>query len=172
MNYNQPLFREGLFFYKIFRTFVELRYLKPQSPDFGYNTKRGNNSMRQIHFILFIFIFSVVGINIHAQEKDPSKPESKVLPMPAVKGEESNQPVVTLYVFPVIPQPLVPNMIVAFWPDGKVIWSEDPIEGGPPYSEGRVDPQALETLLEDYKTLFLVRGLYPRTFSHQGFNPC
>jgi len=91
--------------------------------------------------------------------------------MPAVKGEESNQPVVTLYVFPVIPQPLVPNMIVAFWPDGKVIWSEDPIEGGPPYSEGRVDPQALETLLEDYKTLFLVRGLYPRTFSHKGFNP-
>ena len=36
-----------------------------------------------------------------------------------------------------------PRLIIAAWPDGYVVWSQDRIEGGPPYLAGTVDPRLL-----------------------------
>jgi hypothetical protein len=41
-----------------------------------------------------------------------------------------------------------PQVIAAFWADGRVVWSADPLEGGIPYRKGRVDPRRLRELLD------------------------
>src|SRR3990172_2120466 len=33
------------------------------------------------------------------------------------------------------------ELIFAAWPDGHVVWSENPVEGGPPYRSAHVKPQ-------------------------------
>jgi hypothetical protein len=53
------------------------------------------------------------------------------------------------------------RLIVAAWPDGRVIWSTDPVEGGPPYRSGRTDPAAIARLLDrlEKQGLFANGGL-------------
>src|SRR5262249_23693310 len=40
-----------------------------------------------------------------------------------------------------------PAIILAAWPDGRVVWSGDRLRGGAPYRGGRVDPQRVSALL-------------------------
>lgn len=40
-----------------------------------------------------------------------------------------------------------PMVIAALWNDGRIVWSESHIKGGPPYKEGRFPREKLESLL-------------------------
>jgi hypothetical protein len=44
-----------------------------------------------------------------------------------------------------------PAIIFVAWPDGTVVWSDDPVKGGAPYRAGRVEPQKVATLLEEFE---------------------
>jgi len=47
------------------------------------------------------------------------------------------------------PDAIRPRVIVALWADGHIVWSEDSIEGGPPYQEATVELASVEELLKD-----------------------
>ncbi|MBN2024110.1 MAG: hypothetical protein JW809_15105 [Pirellulales bacterium] len=40
-----------------------------------------------------------------------------------------------------------PSLILAIWPDGHAVWSEDPIAGGAPYRSGHIPPDRVKKLL-------------------------
>jgi hypothetical protein len=44
-----------------------------------------------------------------------------------------------------------PRLVVALWSDGKIIWSEQRVAGGPPYSAGQYDRKKLEALFSTLK---------------------
>jgi hypothetical protein len=50
------------------------------------------------------------------------------------------------------PKPQGPNIFVAAWADGHVIWSKDKLWGGPPYLVGEFDASKLKTLLDGLLT--------------------
>jgi len=43
-----------------------------------------------------------------------------------------------------------PNVILAAWPDGRVVWSADRLEGGPPYREGKIEPEKIADLFKQF----------------------
>lgn len=40
------------------------------------------------------------------------------------------------------------RIVIVAWPDGRIIWSKDPMKGGPPLMEGTVDPAKIRQVLE------------------------
>ena len=44
-----------------------------------------------------------------------------------------------------------PEIILAAWPDGYVVWSKDRVNGGPPYFSGRTDPEKITALLSRFE---------------------
>src|SRR5207302_434840 len=44
-----------------------------------------------------------------------------------------------------------PTIILAIWPDGRVVWSKDRLCGGSPYFTGQVDPEVVETLVSRFE---------------------
>src|SRR5262249_15874534 len=66
------------------------------------------------------------------------------------------------------------HVILAIWPDGRVVWSEDRLRGGPPYFEGRVQPKRVNALLSQFEAdgLFAGEDLnYGRFGPHTQFTP-
>ena len=49
------------------------------------------------------------------------------------------------------PRTVGPQVITAVWTDGRVAWSGDPLHGGPPYRAGRVRPDSVQALLDDWQ---------------------
>jgi len=47
------------------------------------------------------------------------------------------------------PDAIRPRVTVAVWADGHIVWSDDSIEGGPPYREATLEPARVEELLKD-----------------------
>jgi hypothetical protein len=45
-----------------------------------------------------------------------------------------------------------PRLILALWPDGKIVWSRDYVAGGPPYFGGAVVPHTLRNFLSRLKS--------------------
>src|SRR5579862_3984339 len=45
----------------------------------------------------------------------------------------------------------VPAIILAVWPDGYIVWSEDRINGGAPYFAGSIDPEIVAALLSEFE---------------------
>jgi hypothetical protein len=45
----------------------------------------------------------------------------------------------------------LPKIILAAWPDGQIVWSNDRIMGGAPYRAGRVDPKKITALLAKFE---------------------
>lgn len=45
-------------------------------------------------------------------------------------------------------------LILGLWADGRLVWSEDPVFGGPPYHEDRLDPARLRDVLRGFDRLF------------------
>jgi hypothetical protein len=43
-----------------------------------------------------------------------------------------------------------PAIILAAWPDGRMVWSEERLRGGAPYRAGRVDRRKVAALLERF----------------------
>jgi hypothetical protein len=41
-------------------------------------------------------------------------------------------------------------IIFGAWPDGRVVWSRDRLQGGPPYFAGSIDPQSITSLLRRF----------------------
>ena len=50
------------------------------------------------------------------------------------------------------------SVIACIWPDGRVLWSRDHNEGGPPYLSGRIDPKRLAAFIADLDS----RGIFTR----------
>lgn len=44
-----------------------------------------------------------------------------------------------------------PRIIMAVWPDGKIIWSKDPTKGGPPFRVSRIEPAKIQALLKKFE---------------------
>lgn len=44
-----------------------------------------------------------------------------------------------------------PRLILSAWDDGRVVWSDDPVTGGPPYRGARIDPEAVTALLSAFE---------------------
>jgi hypothetical protein len=70
--------------------------------------------------------------------------------MPAVVREPTH-PLVAVYYndWRLIPRVIGPQVIVAIWRDGRVVWSLAPIKGGRPYRTGRITPGKLRELLAE-----------------------
>ncbi len=47
-------------------------------------------------------------------------------------------------------------VVIAVWDDGRIVWSKEPIEGGPPYWVGKVELSKLERFFDELEQ----RGLY------------
>jgi hypothetical protein len=61
-----------------------------------------------------------------------------------------------------------PRIIMAVWPDGKIIWSEDPTKGGPPFRVSRTEPAKIRELL----TRFEKQSVFNKDeFRHSWFGP-
>jgi hypothetical protein len=45
-----------------------------------------------------------------------------------------------------------PAIIFAAWPDGHIVWSDDRIQGGPPYRSGQSDPRKFAKLLARFES--------------------
>lgn len=70
---------------------------------------------------------------------------------PSLRADDTNRPVLTIYRFvggPArageVPYPI----IAALWKDGRIVWSESHIQGGPPYLQGQFAPSQLASLLD------------------------
>lgn len=51
-----------------------------------------------------------------------------------------------------------PRLIAALWPDGRMIWSENTIQGGPPYRSGRASVQAVDRMFDRLKRAGMFKG--------------
>jgi hypothetical protein len=40
--------------------------------------------------------------------------------------------------------------VLAAWPDGTVVWSDDPVHGGPPYRVARIDPRTVADTIDEW----------------------
>ncbi len=45
-------------------------------------------------------------------------------------------------------------LILGLWTDGRLVWSEDPVFGGPPFLEAQVEPERLPEILHGFARLF------------------
>jgi hypothetical protein len=61
----------------------------------------------------------------------------------------------------------LPWLLAAVWPDGRAVWSDDRIEGGRPYRQGRIAPDRVRALTDRLTTLATGAGV-PSTFHHVG----
>jgi hypothetical protein len=61
--------------------------------------------------------------------------------------------------------------VVAFWASGRVIWSQDPITGGPPYRIGSIEPDKLAELQNRLRALhfFEARSIYGTVIVDGGY---
>lgn len=57
--------------------------------------------------------------------------------------------------------------IVAIWRNGRVVWSQDQIEGGPPYHVGQADPKLVARALEEIRQA-IVKNNWPSVRHHFG----
>jgi hypothetical protein len=65
-------------------------------------------------------------------------------------GDTSDRAAVAVYVFGrggLEGKGAMPWLIAAVWSDGRVVASADQLEGGRPYSQGRIDPEAANSLI-------------------------
>jgi len=67
------------------------------------------------------------------------------------------------------PEAFRPRVIVALWANGHIVWSENSIEGGPPYREATLEPSRVEKLLKNLEG----RGVFadPGLSSRLNFGP-
>jgi hypothetical protein len=59
-------------------------------------------------------------------------------------------------------------IIIAAWPDGLIVWSNDRLMGGPPYRAGHVDPKRITALLIRFDKDGLFRD---NRLNHANFGP-
>jgi len=66
-------------------------------------------------------------------------------------ADTSADPAILIYTTVGYPPPgatnIGPHLVVALWGDGKIIWSERRVAGGPPYFQGQFDWKKLNALL-------------------------
>ena len=81
----------------------------------------------------FVFIFALCAV---------------LLPTTA-RAAETNTPIVTIRTTSsgMSPADRGPRIVAALWNDGRVVWSESPVRGGPPYRQGRFELGKLNALL-------------------------
>lgn len=95
-----------------------------------------------------------------------------VLPLQTPAADAPAGPVILIYNtvgFPPPPPPDAtnvvtgPRLVAALWGDGKIIWSDQRIAGGPPYFHGRFDAKKLEALLGSLQSQSaLTNAAFPR----------
>ncbi len=70
---------------------------------------------------------------------------------PALRAAETNAPTPIIYRFvggPARAGEIGFPVIAALWSDGRIVWSESRIPGGPPYRQGRFAREKLDSLLD------------------------
>ena len=87
----------------------------------------------------------------------PSSVEMPALP------DETDVPVAAVYVqqaglsLPDASTVEGPRVIVAIWKDGRAVWSQDRLMGGPPYQTANVDPEQLTTFVNELESAGVFR---------------
>ncbi|MFB3894692.1 MAG: hypothetical protein ACE14V_00155 [bacterium] len=90
--------------------------------------------------ILWILIIAILGGTVvFGSEQIPTINGDTVRPVIAVWREDLGLQT----------QNRGPFLITAIWQDGKIIWSKDSIQGGPPYYQGQIDTKVLDKALRD-----------------------
>jgi len=82
----------------------------------------------------------------------PSRPKDKgfAVSMPT-SIEEAGAPVTAIFYedWGRVPRAIGPQVIVAVYSDGLIIWSGDSLRGGPPYRAGKAAPLQVQKMLDD-----------------------
>jgi len=61
-----------------------------------------------------------------------------------------------------------PRILMVAWPDGRVVWSVDQKEGGPPFREASVNPSSIQATLTKFEKI----GVFQKdSFRHSWFGP-
>jgi hypothetical protein len=82
----------------------------------------------------------------------PSQPvRTPNLPFFIAFPDETNAPAVAVYVVRWSLNHPEPQLISALWADGRIVWSQSRLKGGPPYRKGRYDPPLLNALVNDWE---------------------
>src|SRR5688572_20891566 len=93
-----------------------------------------------VHSILACFLFLSCSAALGANEpKLPLRPITDADTVLAVYREQGG-----------IASKGASALVLAIWPDGTVIWSEDRLAGGAPYRTGTVDRKKVKALLADF----------------------
>jgi hypothetical protein len=61
-----------------------------------------------------------------------------------------------------------PRVIVAVWPDGRIIWSEDPKGGGPPFREAKIEVAKIEDVFSKFEKRSVFEGSFRRSWFGPG----
>ena len=80
---------------------------------------------------------SSVGSSFHKRMVDLSAGQEKGLPAISIETD---------------PSMAETRIVMVVWPDGRIIWSKDSMQGGPPLLEGTVDPAKIRQVLEKLET--------------------
>ena len=73
------------------------------------------------------------------------------LMIPHARAEETNVAALTIYQSVFRPRAISETrypVIAAVWRDGRIVWSEDRLKGGPPYRQGPFPREKLDSLLD------------------------
>lgn len=123
--------------------------------------QRGCASIRCRHsLVAWRAVFGILVVQLascgcdHSRTRQSSPPAPQSIIVPSLT-QETEVPVASVYreevgfSRPFQPPVDEPQVIVAFWKDGRAVWSADNLEGGPPYQAGRIDPGLLATALSE-----------------------
>jgi len=111
--------------------------------------------MRPREVKVFLFVSMCIFTIGCKQRKESFNVEMPVL------VDKSQPPVIGIYVYPTRHGPrtadeLEPQVIIAVWPDGQVLWSKDLLQGGRPYYEGKIPAERIN----EFFKILSSRGIF------------
>lgn len=118
-------------------------------------------SGKNINVVLFTCSLLIISISSCSSRKDATQGG---LNMPVVVGETA-QPKAAIYVDNLLSwSPAEPEImvVIAVWEDGRVVWSKDTIEGGPPYWVGKIEPSKLDSFFDKLEQRELYKNPTPK----------
>jgi hypothetical protein len=73
--------------------------------------------------------------------------------MPVFEKDQDKVPIMTIHRYGGVSQPGIPYaVILSVWKDGRILWSEDFVRGGPPYREAQIEPEKVTKVMNYLKT--------------------
>ena len=107
-----------------------------------------------------VYVYAVICVLLLVPLGTSCRSEAARIPgTPPFSSERSDPPATCIYTRwnrRSADQPHV-KIILAVWPDGMVVWSDDPVEGGGPYRLAVIDPELLGQSLTRLREQGLIR---------------